>query len=240
MKLHMQTFADATRMSRAAALRIVSALRRKPDLLLCASAGGTPTRTYEQLAALRAQRPRLFSRMRVLQIDEWAGLEAHSPATCAVDLQSKLLAPLGISAKRFFGFRTAAPAPQRECRRVARWLQANGPIDICILGLGLNGHIAMNEPGPSLVPHIHFARLAPSSRQHSMLQGLSTKPSHGYTLGMADILNSREVLLLVSGPHKRMVMHRLMSPRVNPALPASFLWLHGNAHLLCDRDAAPT
>ena len=190
--LKMEVFADATEMSKATAARIVSALEQKPGLLLCASAGGTPTDTYGQLAALAPKQPRLFSRMRVLQIDEWAGLDADSPVTCAADLKGKLLRPLMIPENRFFGFRTNAADPEAECTQMAKWLDANGPVDICILGLGLNGHIAMNEPGDSLVLDVHRAKLTQRSRQHSMLKELKRKPNYGYTLGMGDILRSRK------------------------------------------------
>ena len=78
---------------RAAGL-IQAELKRKPDLLLCASAGGTPTGTYGALATRAARDPQQFRSLRILQIDEWAGLPAKHPATCDSDLRSKLLEPL--------------------------------------------------------------------------------------------------------------------------------------------------
>ena len=144
-------------------------------MLLCASAGATPTRTYELLAARHGRQPKLFNRLRVLQIDEWGGLAPGDPATCAEDLRTKLLAPLGITRNRFTGFRTDSPDPEADCRRIGRWLAANGPIDICILGLGTNGHVAMNEPAEAITPHAHVAALAESSRKHGMLKGLAQK-----------------------------------------------------------------
>ena len=121
---------------------------------------------------------------------------------------------------------------------MAGWLERNGPIDICILGLGQNGHIAMNEPGSGLQPCVHVAKLAPSSRKHGLLKALKSKPRDGFTLGMRDILRSRKVLLLVSGSHKRTVLDKLRVPRVSTYFPASFLWLHPDAAILCDQEAA--
>src|SRR5690348_11547683 len=150
-------------LSRRAADVIVAELKQKPDLLLCASAGGTPTGTYERLAHQARSQPRLFGNMRVLQIDEWGGLDPGHPATCEADLRTKLLDPLRIGKDRYFGFKTDTADPAAQCARMARWLSRNGPVDLCILGLGLNGHIAMNEPGESLAPHTHVAQLAPGS-----------------------------------------------------------------------------
>jgi galactosamine-6-phosphate isomerase len=236
--LRIQVLDSHEAMSRAAADLICKELEQKPNLLLCVSAGATPTRAYELLAARYDRRPKLFNQMRVLQIDEWGGLAQGHPATCAEDLRMKLLKPLGIARNRFVGFRTDSPDPQADCRRIGRWLTANGPIDICILGLGTNGHVAMNEPAETITPQSHVAALAESSRKHSMLKDLARKPRYGLTLGMADILRSRRILLLVSGQPKRPALKRLMKPEVTTHYPASFLWLHLDATMLCDRAAA--
>jgi galactosamine-6-phosphate isomerase len=236
--LRMQVLDTYEAMSRAAADFICRELRRQPNLLLCVSAGATPTRTYELLAARYSRRPKAFDRLRVLQIDEWGGLAPDDPASCAVDLRTKVLEPLGITRDRFKGFRTDATDPEMECDRVAGWLAVNGPIDVCILGLGKNGHVAMNEPAEAMIPEAHVPALAESSRHHGMLKDLAKKPRYGLTLGMADILNSRRVLLLVNGKRKRQAVARLMEPQVTTRFPASFLWLHPDATVLCDREAA--
>lgn len=227
-----------TTMSKRAADIIVAALKKRPNLVLCASAGGTPTGTYSYLAAEYKAHTRLFSRLTVLQIDEWGGLEPGSPVTCAADLRQKLTNPIHLPSRRYLGFRTNSPDPTGECERVSKWLAANGPIDICILGLGLNGHIAMNEPARELTPNAHIAALTKSSQKHGMLRDLASKPKFGFTLGMRDILCSRQILLLVSGAAKREVLQRLLEPKVSTQFPASFLWLHHNTTLLCDRAAA--
>jgi len=236
--LRIQVFANYDAMSRRAADLVCGELKQRPNLLLCVSAGGTPTRAYELLAARCVSEPGLFRQLRVLQIDEWGGLRPGDPATCEADLRTKVVQPLGIGRNRYKGFRTAATAPAAECARVARWLAANGPIDVCILGLGSNGHVAMNEPAEALVPHAHVAALAESSRNHAMLEHLAKKPRYGFTLGMADILCSRKILLLVNGKRKRPALRLLMHPRVTSRFPASFVWLHRDATVLCDRQAA--
>jgi galactosamine-6-phosphate isomerase len=225
-------------MGEQAAKVILSELRQKPDLLLCASAGGTPNQTYACLAAACTRQARLFRKLRILQIDEWGGLPRRSEMTCEMDLRQKLLSPLRISPDRFVSFRSDTPKPKAECRRVARWLAAKGPIDICVLGLGYNGHVAMNEPASACKPFAHVAKLAPISRNHPMLKGLPRKPCYGLTLGLGEILQSRKILLLVSGKQKRTPLQRLMTPEVTPRFPASFLWLHPDATLVCDREAA--
>jgi galactosamine-6-phosphate isomerase len=224
-------------MSRLAAEFIAAEVKAKPDLILCASAGGTPTGVYAQMALQHAKDRRLYKKLRVLQIDEWGGLSPDNPATCRTDLRTKLLEPLGISPDLFEGFRSDAPDPHRECARIARWLERNGPIDICLLGLGLNGHLAMNEPADEFVPQTHVSKLAKSSLNHGMLQSLKRKPRYGLTMGMGDILRSRKTLLIVNGKAKRDVLARLFAENVSTRFPASFLWLHHDATIICDRES---
>src|SRR4051812_8960494 len=94
--LHLRVAQDYPTMSRWAADFIEAESVSRPGLLLCASAGGTPTGIYERLAARHQHNPKLFGKLRVLQIDEWGGLPPENPATCRTDLQQKLLTPLGI------------------------------------------------------------------------------------------------------------------------------------------------
>ncbi len=235
--LHLSLSTDYQAMSRRAARWLCAELERRPDLLLCVSAGATPTGTYEELVRCHRRAPGLFARVRILQIDEWGGLPRRGPGTCLADLQEKLLGPLQIGPERCRLFRSETKTPARECERMALWLAAHGPIDICILGLGLNGHIAMNEPGDQLLPHAHVAKLAPSSVHHPMLRGAPRPPRFGLSLGVGDILRSRKVLLLVSGRHKRAILRRVLQPRVTTQLPASLLWLHPDTTLMCDQAA---
>ena len=225
-------------MSAHAADLIAADLAAKPDLLLCVSAGTTPTRTYELLAARRARQPRLFERLRVLKIDEWGGLPMDHSATCEVYVREKVVRPLGVSEDRYEGFQSRPADPESECERVHRWLAAHGPIDVCVLGLGANGHLALNEPAESLPPHANASTLAESSLNHPMLRSGAGRPAYGLTIGMADILQSRRPLLLVSGAHKRAPLRQLLASPVSTQFPASFLWLHPAPVILCDREAA--
>jgi galactosamine-6-phosphate isomerase len=238
LRLGITVAASYEAMSQQAANLIVAELAQRPDLLCCVSAGSTPTRTYELLAVRRARQPALFDRLRILKIDEWGGLALDDPVTCEAYVQEHVVKPLAVSQDRYEGFCSRPADPQAECERIRHWLDHHGPIDVCMLGLGGNGHLALNEPADRLRPHAHVSALTESSLQHPMLRSGAGKPAYGLTLGMADILRSRLPLLLVSGPQKRGPLRRLVEPAIEPQFPASFLWLHPNAVVLCDREAA--
>ena len=236
MQLVVQESVDA--MSRLAAQWIVQEIQRRRDLLLVAASGGTPTPVYEQLGQLAAREPGLFRELRIAKLDEWGGLAMDDPASCECYLQKHLVQPLRLDHQRYWGFRSDPADAQAECRRIQERLEAEGPIDICVLGLGLNGHVGFNEPGAFLHPFAHIAELSEASLQHPMLQDARGSATFGMTLGMADLLCARRILLLVCGSAKQEALQRLMCGRIRTDFPASLLWLHPNATCLCDREAA--
>jgi galactosamine-6-phosphate isomerase len=235
--LNLHIFADHDAMSRRAADWLAGYLRVKASSLLCLATGSTPTRSYELLAERQLQDPRLLSQGYLLKLDEWGGLAMDDPASCESYLRQHLVDPLGLH-DRYVAFQSRPASPASECARIAAWLRQNGPIDVCVLGLGLNGHLGFNEPAPFLQPHAHVAQLSQASLSHAMLDEARGRPTFGLTLGLADLLQARQILLLVSGHAKRAALHRLELPAISTDFPASFLHLHPSAHVLCDSAAA--
>ena len=234
MPVRFTVLPDREALDRHAAALIREAARESPGLLICLASGETPTGAY----ALLAGEPGRLAHARFIQLDEWAGLGGADPASCAAYLEQRVRGPLAVPPERWIGFRGDAPDAAAECRRVEAALEAAGPIDLCILGLGRNGHLALNEPAESFDPFCHVATLDERSREHPMLAGTDGSVLEGLTLGLGDILRARRILLLVSGRAKREPLARLATRRVTPGLPASFLWLHGDVTCLCDREAA--
>ncbi|MFO0915362.1 MAG: 6-phosphogluconolactonase [Pirellulales bacterium] len=231
-------YSDHESMSVRAAERIEQQLRYKPGSLLCLATGHTPMLSYDMLAARVLSEPELGREVRVVKLDEWGGLAMDDPASCEVFLQTSLILPLGWH-DRYLAFDGQASDFDNECARIARVLEAEGPIDLCVLGLGLNGHLGFNEPAAYLQPHAHVANLSHTSLTHTMLTQTATRPSCGLTLGIADLLQSRQILLLVSGAAKRPVVERLLSGRITTEFPASMLLTHPHATLMCDEAAWP-
>ncbi|PPL04745.1 galactosamine-6-phosphate isomerase [Parapedobacter indicus] len=224
-------------MSQRACDAITAQLAQKPDSLLCAATGGSPSRTYALLHHEAGQRPGLFAQMKLIKLDEWGGLPPNHPASCETYLQTQLIKPLGISRDRYLAFQSDAADPAKECTRIQQELSRSGPIDLCILGLGVNGHIAFNEPSDGLQATCHVAELSGQSLQHAMVADMTAKPAYGYTLGMADILQAKQIILLITGKHKEKATRDLFSGKITSHLPASFLSLHPNAFCLIDRQA---
>jgi galactosamine-6-phosphate isomerase len=228
--------ADHEAVSQYAADWVIHQIRLNSESLLCLASGATPARTYALLNDHGRSEPSLFDRCLILKLDEWVGLPRTDPASCDHHLRSALIEPLGLS-DRYVAFDGQAADLQAECTRVAQWLAENGPINASVLGLGRNGHLGFNEPGSVLIPHAHVADLADVSRSHEMLNRSAAQPTYGLTLGMADLMESRQILLLVTGAAKRGPLQRLLSGQITTQFPASMLQMHPNVLLVCDSAA---
>jgi len=125
--LKIQALATYDAMSRRAADFIRGGLERRPNLLPCVSAGGTPTRACDLRAARCTPESGLFCHLRVLQMNEWNGLAPANPAACEADSWTKVLEPPGFPRNHHKEFRTDATNPEAEPARIAAWLAAQEP-----------------------------------------------------------------------------------------------------------------
>jgi galactosamine-6-phosphate isomerase len=222
---------DYEAMSQLAAAHFRDVVLKKPNALICFATGSSPRRMYEILADDPLIRR---STVRALALDEWHGIPAQHPATCRYFLEQNVFNPWGIPVSRRYVFNAAAEDPDGECRRMAAVLEQEGPVDLCVLGLGCNGHLGLNEPADSLHAHAHTARLDEKSQKHSMLADEGVRVTRGMTFGMADLLQSKEILMLVSGKNKREISGRFLNGGITTRLPASFLRLHARVNVFLD------
>ncbi|HTK19894.1 MAG TPA: 6-phosphogluconolactonase, partial [Mucilaginibacter sp.] len=147
---------------------IIHEWQQNPQSLVCAATGNSPTGVYKRLVEKKEN----FNSadLRFIKLDEWYGLDINDEGSCEKYLHEHLFNPLGISHKNYITFDGKANDPQREFEHVDNYLKEHGPIDLCILGLGKNGHIAFNEPADTLHPHAHLATLSPTSLEHAMIK----------------------------------------------------------------------
>ena len=235
--MKIQYCSDYNAMSQLSCDSIVSDLRKYPRQLICVSTGNSPTGTYEKLAKYFNHHPALFKELIITKLDEWGGIDSMEPSSCESYIQEKILQPLAIPQNRYISFESNPVSPQKECDRIQIEIQKNGPIDICILGLGQNGHIGFNEPANTLNPYCHVAELTTDSLNHQMINTLNKKPFYGLTLGMADILQSKKIIILLTGAKKKRVVKKLLSKQITTKLPASFLWLHNQVECYIDANS---
>ncbi|GAA0878072.1 glucosamine-6-phosphate deaminase [Algoriphagus jejuensis] len=226
---------DFDEMSRKGFEIVKAEIEQKPDLLFCVASGGSPSGLYAEMVAQQKHDPEFCTSLRVVKLDEWGGLEPGSTFTSEFDVQGKFILPLGISPDRYLTIDPFTNDPAAACAEMKAQLRETGPVDICILGIGVNGHIALNEPAEGLEPGYHVGELAATSLNHGMIKSLKQPPTFGMTMGVGEILSSKKIILFISGSGKKDAFEQLLKEEVRTQFPASLLWLHPNVDVLIDQ-----
>lgn len=232
--MNIHSCEDFLTMSQRGSEIVLREIDRKPDLLFCVASGGSPAGLYKEMVKKQHQKPDFFNQLRVIKLDEWGGLEPGSKFSSEYDIQQSFVGPLKIDPSRYLTLNAVSDDPEAECARVQRALDQQGPIDICILGIGINGHIALNEPASKLHLNCHVEKLADSTRNNGMIKSMAQPPKFGMTLGVGNLMASNRILIFVAGKGKKEALKRLLTKEISTDLPASLLWLHPNVDLLID------
>lgn len=225
-------FDSYSTMSCAAAKIFDEAIEDRPAPCVILATGHSPSGLYRNLAASG----RAYDHLWVVKLDEWLGLPMDHPSTCEYFLQKEILRPLRIRPEQYLAFESQPADENQECIRISELFHEKPVIDLCILGLGKNGHLGLNEPGPWLHPDCYVIHLDETSKQHNMLKKNEAAVSKGITLGMANILRSKKILMLVTGDGKQAAFDEIKKAKITPELPASFLWLHPEVRVLVNRE----
>lgn len=204
--------------------------RARPRIGL--ATGTTVEPVYHRLAPLLVVDAMIFA------LDEYGGLPQDDPGRSAAMLRRDLLARVGTSNGRFRCPDVDATDLDEACDSYEASI-ADGGLDLVVLGLGVNGHVGLNEPGSGPDTVTRVVTLTEASRQASLQYGVAQAPSWGITIGMHTLLRAREIWLLVTGRHKRAVLDRVLHGPVTPDLPASLLRTHREVTCWADADALP-
>ncbi len=225
MTLQIHVFQDHEAVSREVAGRLRALLHEFPRAVLALPSGGTPLRTYELLA----QDPAAFREATVFALDEYLGLGPEDPRSFAAFFARHVFGPLGVAPERAWVLNGLATEPVVEAADYEARIARAGHLDLTLLGLGVNGHIAFNEPGPALTARTHVAALAKPSADVA---------PRGLTMGVGTLLSAPRVWLIATGRKKADAVARMLSGRVDPACPASLLEVHPAAEVFLDTSAA--
>jgi glucosamine-6-phosphate deaminase len=198
-------------------------LAARPDAVLALPTGRTPLGLYAELLHRQAAGSIEFGRASFFQLDEYVGVASDDARSFAASLQACFLSRVVPGAQRVHRLRGDGPDLEKECRRYDAQLAACGGLDLAILGLGANGHIAFNEPGSSWNSRTHVVALAPQTRS-ALPEGF--QPSQGITMGIETIRAARRILLLVSGPAKRPALEALQRGLADVHWPVTALLGH--------------
>jgi glucosamine-6-phosphate deaminase len=238
--VNIERFEDEDALSSALAAQVLETMVAKPSLVLGLPTGRTPLGLYRELRE-RSGGDRLdWSRVRTFNLDEFAGLDPSNPNSYRAFMQAELFDHVSIDPANIGFLNGAAVDLKDECRRYEDAIEAAGGIDLQILGIGANGHIGFNEPADGLCAHTHVAELARGSREANAqwFGGDWTKvPERALSMGMATILNARQIVLIATGAEKADAVHGMIEGLITTRLPASLLQVHPLVTVMVDRAA---
>jgi len=184
-------------LSKGVAQLIIEKLETPQSTLLGLSTGFSPKLTYELIAKELAKNPKLIPKIKGFQIDEWLGLGSQEISSCQYYIQTNIIDPWQIPLSQCFCIDGLTTTPQKQILSMQNHLTKH-PMDLCILGIGQNGHLALNEPGSNIMDTARIVSLEITSQQHNMLTQTEKKIQQGITIGLKEILASKEIFLLMS------------------------------------------
>jgi glucosamine-6-phosphate deaminase len=203
-------------------------MREKPRSVLALPTGNTPLGLYSELIARARDGQVNFGAATLFNLDEYCGLAQSDPHSYTAFLQQRLIAPLGLTAGQVRLLQGDAADMEAECRDYDAALARCNGIDLCVLGLGVNGHIAFNEPGSPWTLRTHVVQLSPATRaaHASQAQTSWNIPALGVTMGIRTLLESRHVLLLIAGQNKAAARDALYAGAADVLWPVTSLLAH--------------
>jgi glucosamine-6-phosphate deaminase len=227
---------DARHVGLLAAELVANRVRARMHLRLLLPTGHTPRGLYAALRDHVADGSLPTEHVTVLGLDEYLGLGAADPRSFRAALDGELA---GMPLARREALDGAARDPAAECVRYQAVLEA-APIDLVVLGLGRDAHIAFNEPGSRRDDGVRRIALTESTIAAAApdFGGADQVPREALTVGPRTLLGAREVLLLVTGAEKAASLQASLEGPVGPEAPASLLRDHPCLTVLCDREAA--
>ena len=226
-------------MSAAAARFVAARIRAKPDAVLLLPTGTTPLGMYRRLVELHAEEGLSFARATFFNLDEYLGLAPDHPASFHVYMEENFYKLVDANPARVHVPDGSAPDPEAECERYEAAIREAGGVDLCVLGIGRNGHIGFNEPGAPFGSRTRVVRLAESTRRVNAADFEGNRaPERAITVGMATVFEAQEVLLLASGANKAGAVAAAVEGEISESVPASILRRHPNATFLLDGEAA--
>ncbi len=233
-------YASAAQVSEAAANLIAAQITRKPDSVLGLATGSTPVATYQRLIALHRAGALDFSQVTTYNLDEYVGLPEEHPCSYHRFMEEHLFSHVNLRPEcRHLPNGNAADL-SAEAAAYDRAISKAGGIDLQLLGIGHNGHIGFNEPGPAFLYGCHVVTLSESTIQANtrFFDSEAEVPRQAVSLGIGSIMSARQVLLLATGTDKAEAVRKAVEGDVDPQVQASILRLHPSAILLLDQAAA--
>ncbi|MCR6689508.1 glucosamine-6-phosphate deaminase [Cellulomonas sp.] len=233
--------AAGAELARIAADAVERLLRARPTAVLGLATGSSPLAVYDELAQRHTRDGLSFARARAFMLDEYVGLPAAHPQRYRNVIETEFASRVDLPPGAVLGPDGLAQDLVAACTAYERAIADAGGVDLQLLGIGTDGHVAFNEPGSSLASRTRIKTLTRQTREDNARffdDDVAQVPTHCLTQGLATIMSARHLVLLAQGRGKAEAVHQLVEGPVSALWPATVLQHHPHVTVLVDDAAA--
>lgn len=230
---------ESNKIDEEVANEIVTLIKGKPNCVLGLATGSTPLGVYANLVKKYENKEVSFKNVRSFNLDEYVGLKHDNDQSYFYFMHHNLfdhidIDPNNVHVPDGINYENCLKTYDNEIKKA-------GGIDLQILGIGSNGHIAFNEPGTDFDSFIHLVNLKESTIKDNsrFFSSIEEVPTRAITMGLRSIMQAKRIILIAKGKNKNRAIKALFDEQgIDEALPVSVLKLHPNVEIYCDKDAA--
>jgi len=237
--MNIRILKDAGAIGKAAASLIAAKVVGKPNCVLGLATGSSPLPAYSELVKLYEAGALDFSRVKTFNLDEYAGIDRAHEQSYYRFMLDNLFSKVNIKLENVRVPDPNGTSPE-ACAAYDAAIAAAGGIDLQVLGLGIKGHIAFNEPDSIFHEGTHVVDLDESTIEANkrFFASAADVPRRAVTMGIGHIMRAREIVLVANGEHKAQAVRDMVKGPIDPMCSASILQLHPAATILLDEAAA--
>ncbi|QQY78882.1 glucosamine-6-phosphate deaminase [Keratinibaculum paraultunense] len=231
---------DYEKMSKEAANMIKEEINKKPNIVLGLATGSTPVGMYKELIRMHKEEGLDFSKVTTFNLDEYVGLDENHPNSYHYFMKDIFFNHVNINMDNTFIPNGKAEDLERHCKEYDKLIEKKGGIDVQILGIGENGHIAFNEPDKELNVGTSVVNLTQSTIEANsrFFDSIDEVPTKAISMGIGTIMKAKKIILLANGKRKSEVIKKLLKgDKITTYLPASMLLLHSDVTVIVDKEA---
>lgn len=202
--------------------------------------GSSPLSVYGELIRRHREEGLSFADVQAFLLDEYVGLPPEHTQSYAYFIRTRFSELVDIDSARVHGPDGVADDVFAAADRYDAAIVESGPIDVQLLGIGVNGHIGFNEPGSSLGSRTRVTTLTEQTRQDNarFFDSIDEVPRHVITQGLGTISSARHLVLIATGQHKAAAIAAAVEGPLTASCPASVLQLHPRVTVVVDEAAA--
>jgi len=228
--------------SKLAADMITAAVKKNPKTVLGLATGSTPVLMYNEMAKAVKAKKVSYKQVKSWNLDEYVGLPGTHDQSYRYFMNKNLFEKIDIKLSNTHVLNGMAKDPVKECAAYEAQIKKAGGIDIQVLGIGSDGHIAFNEPGTSLKSRTSVVYLTPSTIKDNARLFFKGKekevPTRALSMGVGTICEAKKVILLAFGKNKADAVKGMVEGGMTQFCTASALQAHNDAWIFCDEESA--